>query len=124
MRIACFGMSHLQRLTRGTAATIAVLLFLLGGVGYAAAFTYYYEGPYPNITKVAPWIAPLFESSARSLDSNTVCVAAYQNGSQVGSVACSDNLAAHPYDGVTWRSPSSRSTIGGYVVARARGDYN
>ena len=105
----------------GSAVAAALLLF--AGTAYAY-YAYPYEGPYNNVTKIAPWVAQLYESSARSLDGNTVCVAAYENGFQVESVACSHTLATHRYDGVTWRSPSSRSKIGGYVVARARGDYN
>jgi hypothetical protein len=84
----------------------------------------YYEGPYKNIERTPITPSYLTESSARSLDFNTVCVAARDtNWVQVGQVACSDNLASHVYNG-TLRHAMSRSTIGGYVVARARDDYN
>jgi hypothetical protein len=111
-----------KALTRGVLAAGALFLLFVG-VAYAGS-TVYHEGWLGGNGVRSGWEGRLFETSARSLSGDTVCTAAWSGSSQVGQVACSNDLASHAYDGVTWREAFCRATISNSVVARCRGDYN
>ena len=64
----------------------------------------------------------LTNSHGRSEDGNTVCVAAWDNGGQVGQVSCSSTVVVKPFNG-SYRKAFGRATIGNTVKAKLRAEY-
>lgn len=102
-------------MTTAGAASAAYLYFLGNDTTYVAQFN--------QSANSYPYYAALNQTSSRSIG-GTACVAALNlDGSQAGSVACSSDLATHPYDGATPRYGFSRTAVNAGATYRARMDY-
>jgi len=111
------------------AVLIAVLGMLATAAGANAAYLYFLGGPgtyvgqFNQTANSYPYYAALYETSSRAI-AGTACVAALNlDGSQAGSVACSSDLATHPFNGQTPRYGFSRTLVGAGATYRARMDY-
>lgn len=113
---------------RACAASVAVIGMWAVGVSSASASEYYYFGSASNneawpqcslsvcYSATAPFTAPLYESTARTVNGQTVCAATTDT-----AVVCSSDLAVKSLCGCTYRTATSRgTTTGGTPVGRAR----
>ncbi|HWT92527.1 MAG TPA: hypothetical protein VN238_05995 [Solirubrobacteraceae bacterium] len=90
-----------------------------------ADYVYFFDGVMNSgDSKRSAGASPLYEVSGRSDNGQTICVVAVDAGyNQYGSVACSDNLAVHPYARDPWKYGYARPAYGAGVRGRARVDF-
>lgn len=103
-------------------ACITLVLVLAWASNAHAADQVFFEGLLNNQSATAGFSEPVSQTSARSLDGNSVCVAAvyYSGGPLAGNVVCDTDLAVHAYCHCDYKLGYVRSLIGGNVNARAR----
>ncbi|MBO9533588.1 MAG: hypothetical protein J7513_11515 [Solirubrobacteraceae bacterium] len=93
---------------------------------YAASYVYRDSPPDPALNEVGDQSGlhtDLVASHGKSNDGQTVCVSAkYSSGAQVDPVSCSSYIAVKYYSGQ--KRAWARSTIGNFVQAKLRAEYN